>query len=130
VRVSACLCVCVCVFGTICASCTVTRGTCNTCAFSAPTFYTQKLVEHAGEVVDFVRRQYNNRPLITPPGIRPSSMPLYTVLGIRPHREIQHQIYINNSILVCHPPQRKYTMPELKRLLLSSLATNHALRLL
>jgi hypothetical protein len=69
---------------------------------------------------------YNNIPLITPSGIRPNSMLLYTVLGIRPHREIQHQIYINNSILVWHPPQRKYTLPELKRLLLSSLVTNHA----
>ena len=82
------------------------------------------------ELNDLLATKYNTRPLTTPPGIRPREILLYTVLGIRPHREIQHQIHINNSILVCHPPQRKYTLPELKRLLLSSLATNHAPRLL
>jgi len=44
--------------------------------------------------------------------------------------EIQHHIYINNSIPCCPPPQRKFTLPELRCSLFPSLATNRVPRLL
>ncbi len=38
--------------------------------------------------------------------------------------ELQHRTYTKRAPF-CHPPHHKYTLPELRHLLLSSLATNH-----
>jgi hypothetical protein len=75
---------------------------------------------------------YKVRPTIyTALGIRPklqtTTRNIYTtLLGIRPfYRNTTHYIHTTQPFF-CHPPERKYTMPELKRLPPSDLATNHA----